>query len=466
MKVEQLYTQCLAQAAYFIESEGEAAVVDPIRDYEVYIHKAKENGVKIKYIFETHFHADFVSGHIDLAKATGATIVYGPQAKTGFEAHIAKDGEEFKVGNITMRALHTPGHTPESTTWLLIDEKGEDHCIFTGDTLFVGDVGRPDLVVADPEHTSEKMAELMFDSLHHKLGTLSDAVVVYPGHGAGSACGKNLGPETWSTMGEQRRTNYALQTKSKEEFVKQLLEGIAPAPSYFFEDATLNKNGYNSLDEIMDGVKPLDVTAFSSEMDLGALVIDSRKPDFFELGFVKGSVNIGLNGQYAIWAATLLDLERKILLVCEPGAEKESAIRLARVGFSRIAGYLEGGFDAWAAAGKPVDMIISIDADEFALDYKHSSLNVLDVRKPSEWDSGHVAGATNINLEQLQESMDILDTEKDYVIHCAGGYRSMIAASILKSNGFQGIKNVYGGYSKIKDTDVAIEVGSAHAVQG
>lgn len=458
MHIEQIYTGCLAQASYYIESEGEAAVIDPIRDYDTYVAMAKERGASIKFIFETHFHADFVSGHLDMARATGASIIYGPEAQCGFECTVAADGDIFTLGDVTIKVLHTPGHTPESTCYLLHDENGEPKAIFTGDTLFVGDVGRPDLCQAGAGVTMEDMASTLFDSLNNKIKILPEDLHVYPGHGPGSACGKSLGPEKHSTIGRELRANYALQPMSREEFIKQVTDGISAPPSYFFEDAALNRNGYSLVDDILSEAKGLTVSDFESAVAKGALIIDSRIPDEFENGFIPGAINIGLNGQYAIWAASLFDLDRKIVIVAEPGLEKESIIRLTRVGFSNIGGYLEGGMATWKAAGKPLDLIISITPEEFALDKTYSEVGILDVRKPSEWANGIVENAQLINLENLQDKLDEIEKDKDYEIHCAGGYRSMIACSLLKANGFNRIKNVYGGYNKIKETDIKIVV--------
>lgn len=458
MHIEQIYTGCLAQASYFIESNGEAAIIDPIRDYDIYINMARERGAAIRYIFETHFHADFVSGHLDMARATGAKIVFGPGAQCGFECTVAADNEIFSLGEAGIKVLHTPGHTPESTCFLLQDKEGIPQAIFTGDTLFVGDVGRPDLCQAGEGMTMEGMASTLYDSLNTKIKVLPESLHVYPGHGPGSACGKSLGPEKFSTIGQELRSNYALQPMSREAFIKAVTEGITPPPSYFFEDAALNKNGYSLVDDILNTAVALGVAQFEEKIAGGALVIDSRIPDEFENGFIPGSVNIGLNGQYAIWAATLFDLDRKIVIVAEKGKEKESIIRLTRVGFSNIAGYLEGGMEGWKQAGKAIDVMISITPEEFALDTKYSDIAILDVRRPGEWAGGIVENAQLLSLENLQDHLDDLDTEKDYEIHCAGGYRSMIACSILRANGFTRIKNVYGGYNKIKETDVKIVV--------
>lgn len=450
MYIQQLYTNCLAQAAYYIESNGEAAIIDPLRDYEAYLAMANERGAKIKYIFETHFHADFVSGHVDLAKKTGAQIVYGPTTQTTYPVHVATDGEVLKLGKLTIKVLHTPGHTPESSCFLLQDEKGKDHCVFTGDTLFVGDVGRPDLL--DGVMTKEELAGMMYDSLHNKLLPLADEVIVYPAHGAGSACGKNIGKETFSTIGEQRANNYALQPMSKADFIKAVTDGIQPAPAYFFKDAKLNKQGYASFDEVLNqGMKPLNVQAFEEVVKDGATIIDTRIPDVFELGFVPGALNFGLNGQYAIWAATILDISTPIVLVTDAGKEQESIERLTRVGFDKIEGYLQGGFEAWTDADKRYDMVISIDDEEFVLDVKHSEVDVLDVRKPGEFNDSHVEKAHHFSLDAIAKNYTNLDKTKPYLVHCAGGYRSMIAVSYLKSKGFVNVKNVWGGFGKIKE---------------
>jgi hydroxyacylglutathione hydrolase len=465
MKVEQLYTNCLAQAAYYVESNGEVAIIDPIRDYQVYIDKAKADNHTIKYVIETHFHADFVSGHVDLAKATGATIVYGPGAETGFEAHIAQDGEVLKLGEISLTVLHTPGHTPESTCYLLKDESGKDHCVFTGDTLFVGDVGRPDLLDGNPDLDANKMAGWLYDSLQSKLKPLADDVIVYPAHGPGSACGKNLGKETFSTIGMQKASNYAMTDQSKEEFIKQLLDGITPPPEYFFKDAGLNKGGYTNINEIeQKGMQALSVDEFDQLKKDGCLIIDSRDPLVFENGFIPGSISIGLNGQYAIWAATLFELDRKILLVTETGKEQESVIRLARVGFDNIAGYLKGGYDAWLNSGKRTDLLISVDTEELSLEQKHGkNIGILDVRKPSEYEQSYVEGAEFNTLAHLQENLDSIDKEKDVYVYCAGGYRSVIACSLLKANGYHRVNNVYGGFGAIKE-DERVNVVVGHAV--
>ena len=452
MHIEQLYTNCLAEAAYYIESNGEVAIIDPIRDYQIYIDKANADGHKIKYVFETHFHADFVSGHVDLAKATGATIIYGPKAITGFASLIATDGQIFKLGNISLTALHTPGHTPESTCYLLKDESGKDHCVFTGDTLFVGDVGRPDLLDGNPDLNTEKMAGWLYDSLNTKLKPLADDVIVYPAHGPGSACGKSMGKETFSTIGVQKSSNYAMADLDKDEFIKQVTDGISAPPDYFFKDAKLNKQGYASISEIeSNGLKALSLEEFDILKSDGALIIDSRDPLVFENGFVPRSISIGLNGQYAIWAATLFELDRKIILVTEIGSEQESVIRLARVGFDNIAGYLDGGYETWSTSGKRSDLLVSVDSEELGLEQKHGkNIGIIDVRKPSEFEQGHVEGADFNTLANLQNNLQSIDKDKDQYIYCAGGYRSVIASSILKANGYHKVNNVYGGYGAIK----------------
>lgn len=450
MHIQQLYTSCLAQAAYYIESNGEAAIIDPLRDYADYIRMADERGAKIKYIFETHFHADFVSGHIDLAKQTGATIVYGPTTQTPYQVHVATDGEVMSLGNVSIKVLHTPGHTPESSCYLLKNEAGKDVCVFTGDTLFVGDVGRPDLL--DGVMTKEELAGMMYDSLHQKLLPLADDVIVYPAHGAGSACGKNIGKETFSTIGEQRKNNYALQPMTREAFIQAVTDGIQPAPAYFFKDAKLNKQGYASFDEVMSkGMNPLSASQVEQAIKRGVVIIDTRIPDVFEQGFIPGALNFGLNGQYAIWAATILDIAQPILIVAEPGKEQESIERLTRVGFEHVEGYLQGGYEGWLDADKRYDMVISIDDEEFELDVKHSDVTVLDVRKTGEFNDLHVDRAVHFPLDAIATRANELDKDKEYLIHCAGGYRSMVAASYLKANGFTKVKNVWGGFAKIKE---------------
>lgn len=455
MKVEQIYTGCLAEAAYYIESNGEAVIIDPLRETAPYIKKAEEDGAKIKYVLETHFHADFVSGHIDLAKKTGATIVFGPNAQPGYDAYIAKDGEELMVGDVRIRVLHTPGHTTESTTYLLIDEEGKYHSIFTGDTLFIGDVGRPDLAVKS-DLTQRDLAGMLYDSLHNKIMTLEDDVIVYPGHGAGSACGKNMSKETWSTLGHQKQFNYALQAKDKEDFIAQVLTGLTTPPQYFPKNVMLNKLGYGNIDTILDrGKTALNPEQFEEAVNAeDALVLDVRSPQEFAKGFIPNSINIGLDGQFAPWVGALItDLEQTIAIVAPEGREDEAVLRLARVGYDNTLGYLEGGIEAWKKAGKELETITSISADEFAEKHaENPEIEVLDVRKKSEYQSEHVEDVTNFPLDFINENMDKIDRDKTYFVHCAGGYRSMIAASILKARGFNNLIDVAGGFSAIKKT--------------
>ena len=455
MFVKQLYTGCLSEAAYYIESNGAAAIVDPLRDIDAYLQLAKERSAQIKYIFETHFHADFVSGHLDLAKATGATIVYGPDTVTPLPVYVAKDGETFPLGAVSITVLHTPGHTLESSCYLLKDESGKEHAVFTGDTLFVGDVGRPDLAQKGEELTMDDLAGMMYDSLQQKIVTLPEDVIVYPGHGPGSACGKNLGPNTESTVGEEKRTNYALQAKSREEFIKAVTDGLDAPPQYFPINAKINKEGYDSLDEVLQkGLTPLSVEDVKKALEEETTVLDTRHADQFTQGFVPGSIFIGLEGRFAEWSGSLLPFKSPLVLVTEAGMEKETVIRLARVGFSNVVGYLEGGFDAWKASGEPIDMIIDVEADELAMDIPFDdNLVVLDVRRPAEYNLGHVKDAINIPLNEMTDLVNIADLEEEQniYIHCAGGYRSVIAASLIKRQGLHNIRNVVGGWNKIKE---------------
>jgi hydroxyacylglutathione hydrolase len=457
MKIQQIYTGCLAEAAYYIESNGEAAIIDPLREVDSYIKSAAKDNARIKYIFETHFHADFVSGHIDLAEKSGAEIVYGPTANTSFKSHIASDGEEFKIGELTIKAIHTPGHTPESTTYLLSDKDGKAHCIFTGDTLFIGDVGRPDLA-QQGDLTMEDMAATLYDSLHNKILTLPDDVLVYPAHGAGSACGKHMSKETFDTLGHQKEVNYALKASSKAQFVKEVTDGILPPPQYFAKNAALNKNGYESFDDVYEkGLKPLNPDEFEAMANLtGALILDTRDPQVFAKGFIPSSVNIGLNGQFAPWVGALItDLKQPLLLVGEADKAEEAITRLARVGYDNTIGYLAGGLTEWIAAGKDIDHIKSISATEFEqLALEDSNLQVLDVRKPGEYEAEHLEFTLTRPLDYINDWTNEIEHDGTYYIHCAGGYRSMIAASILKARGVDQVIDIAGGYSALKATEL------------
>lgn len=459
MFIKQLYTGCLSEAAYFIESEGVAAVIDPLRDIEPYLELARERNATIKYIFETHFHADFVSGHLDLAAATKAPIVYGPNTTTNFPVHIAADGEDFPIGKLKVRALHTPGHTMESTCYLLFDEKNEPHAIFTGDTLFVGDVGRPDLFSGSL--SKEELAGHLFESLNNKIKPIPDNVIVYPAHGPGSSCGKNLGPNTYSTIGEEKSSNYALLATDKDDFIAQVTEGLSTPPQYFPINAKINKEGYDAMQVLMErSLKPLSIEAFKEKIKADALILDTRHANVFTEGFVPGSISIGLEGRFAEWAGSLLPFKQPMILVTEPGQEEETIVRLARVGFDKVEGYLEGGYEAWKAAGEPFDLIISVDADELAMDIPHDqNLLIVDVRKPTEYADGHVQGALNMTLSELTDPGNLADIEDNHnlYVHCAGGYRSVIACSIMKREGIHNLRNVNGGFAKLKDQE-GIEV--------
>ncbi|MEQ8244767.1 MBL fold metallo-hydrolase [Fulvivirga sp.] len=457
MKIDQIYTGCLAQGAYYIESKGEVAIIDPLRETDVYIKRAAEQNAKIKYIFETHFHADFVSGHVDLAEKTGAEIVYGPGAKTSYDIHEAKDDEIFELGDIKIKVLHTPGHTPESSCYLLIDENGKEHSLFSGDTLFIGDVGRPDLAIKS-DLTQEDLAGMLYDSLRNKVMTLPDDVIVYPAHGAGSACGKNMSKETHDLLGNQKKVNYALRADmTKDEFIKEVTTGILPPPQYFAKNAMLNKTGVESLDTILEkGKVALSVEDFEAYANHeGALVLDTRKPEDFAKGHIPNSIFIGIDGSFAPWVGALIpDLQQPIIFIADEGREEEVVIRLSRVGYDNTLGYLEGGFKAWNNAKKETDTVTSISADEFAKAYEQSEINIMDVRKPTEYDAEHVENAENIPLDYVSERMNEVDKNKKYHIHCAGGYRSMIMASILKSRGFHKLIDVAGGFNAIAETNV------------
>ncbi|MFN7325949.1 MAG: MBL fold metallo-hydrolase [Chitinophagales bacterium] len=451
MKVEQLYTGCLAEAAYYVESNGEAVIIDPLRETKPYVERAEADGAQIKYVLETHFHADFVSGHLDLAKVTGAQIVFGPTAKPNYEAHIAADGEVLKVGKVTIEVLHTPGHTMESTTYLLRDENGKPYAVFTGDTLFIGDVGRPDLAVKS-DLSREDLAGHLFDSLRNKIMTLPDEVIVYPGHGAGSACGKKMAKETESTIGQQKQFNYALRADmTREEFVLEVTTGLVDPPQYFPKNAVMNRMGYDSFESVLQrGVVARSTVEFDQLANQEeALILDVRHESEFVKGFIPNSISVGLDGQFASWIGTLItDLKQPILLVTPEGREEETVTRLSRVGYDNCLGYLNGGIEAWKKAGNEVDSIETIDADAFAVRQQETA--VLDVRRKSEFDAEHVVGAQNLPLDFINKLMDEVERDRTYLVHCAGGYRSVIAISILKARGFDKLINVAGGYNAIK----------------
>jgi hydroxyacylglutathione hydrolase len=462
MYIQQLYTNCLAEAAYYIESEGEAAVIDPMREPEPYLALAKERGATICYIFETHFHADFISGHLEVAALTQAPIVFGPGADTLYPVYKARDEEIFKLGAVSFKVLHTPGHTPESSCYLLLDEKNLPHAIFTGDTLFVGDVGRPDLL--DGRMTSQELAGLMYDSLNTKIKTLPDEVLVYPAHGPGSACGKNIGKEKSSTIGEQKKNNYALQNIDKQHFIQQLCEGIMPPPAYFFADTEINKNGYNLLYTVIHkNLQPLSLTEFKEKArQEDVVILDTRAAHEFEEGFIPNSLNVGLDGQYAVWVGTLVDIHKPLLLVCEPGKEEEAITRLARVGFENVIGYLQGGFPAWQAAHEQMDEVDSVEADQLRrLMEENPEAIVLDVRKASEYADAHIVGCTHIPLADIPARKHDFEPDKQYIVYCGGGYRSMIAVSLLKIFGVDKLTNVHGGFGAIKNSEgVSISAGA------
>lgn len=457
MFIKQFYTSCLSEAAYYIESEGEAAIIDPLRDIDTYTALANERNAKIKYIFETHFHADFVSGHLDLSKKTGAPIIYGPGAITSYEKTNATDGQVFPLGKISLVTLHTPGHTLESTCFLLRDENNKDHAIFTGDTLFVGDVGRPDLSSGNLD--SEELAGILYDSLQSKIVPLADDIIVYPAHGPGSSCGKNLGPETSSTIGKEKQTNYAFQQPDKETFIKAITNGLNAAPGYFAINAKINQTGYDSIEEIKkQGMQSLNVQEFKSAINENSIVLDTRAATEFTTGFIPGSIFIGLDGRFAEWAGSLLPFDKELLLVTDEGKEEEAVIRLSRVGFDKMKGFLKGGFDAWKNAGEAMDMIIDVEADELIMDIPFDDkLEIVDVRKEIEFAEGHLKNANNVPLDRLTDPAEIaqIDDDANIYVHCAGGYRSVIAASILKRQGIDSIRNVLGGWNKIKEQEKA-----------
>ncbi|CAI8426668.1 MAG: Beta-lactamase hydrolase-like protein [Cryomorphaceae bacterium] len=457
MTIEQIYTGCLAQGAYYIASNGEAVVIDPLREVGPYIERAEKDGVKIKYILETHFHADFVSGHLDLAKKTGAEIVYGPLANPNFDCKVATDGEVLKVGDVEIHVLHTPGHTMESTTYLLKDENGKDHAIFSGDTLFLGDVGRPDLAQKAADMTQEQLAATLYNSLRTKIMTLADEVIVYPGHGAGSSCGKNMSKETVGTIGEQKETNYALRGDMTEaEFIKEVTDGLTKPPAYFPENVRMNKMGYESLDVVMErGLQALSPEAFEAAAnETEALILDTRHQKDFIHGFIPQSIFIGIDGSFAMWVGAMIpDINQKLLIVTEPGREEEVVTRLSRVGYDHAIGFLDGGFDTWKAAGKDIDTLEQVTADELA---GIEDAKVVDVRKIGEYQSEHVPSAIHASLEYINDHMTELPTEGKYYMHCAGGYRSVIAASILKARGYHNMVDIAGGFKAIKEAGIEV----------
>lgn len=457
MNIEQIYTGCLAQGAYYITSNGEAAIVDPLRETQPYIDRLQKDGVTLKYIFETHFHADFVSGHIDLSKKTGATVIYGPNAKADFKFISAKDNEEFKVGDVTIKVLHTPGHTMESSTFLLKDESGKDYCIFSGDTLFLGDVGRPDLAQKAAHMTQEELAGLLYDSLMNKIMPLADDVIVYPAHGAGSACGKNMMKETVDTLGNQKRVNYALNQPNKQAFVKAVTEGLLPPPAYFGLNVAMNKSGIKSFDEVLNnGMKALSATEFEvAAENTEALILDTRDNSEFYKGFIPQSINIGLDGDFAPWVGALIvDVKQPLLLVTASGKEEETVTRLSRVGFDNILGHLKGGFKTWLDAGKEVDVVERISASQFAKTVEIGKDKIIDVRKESEYAAEHVEDAYNWPLAYINDWVKDINPEEHFYIHCAGGYRSMIASSILQARGYRNFTDIDGGFKAISETSL------------
>ena len=457
MKIEQIYTGCLAQGAYYITSNGEAAIIDPLRETAPYMERLQKDNVKLKYIFETHFHADFVSGHVDLSRKTGAPIVYGPNAVCEFECISAKDNQEFKIGDVTIKVLHTPGHTMESTTFLLKDETGKDYCIFSGDTLFLGDVGRPDLAQKAAGMTMEDLAGLLYESLMTKIMPLADDVIVYPAHGAGSACGKNMMKETVDTLGNQKKMNYALNQPSKEAFVNAVTDGLQPPPGYFGMNVAMNKKGYENFETVLNnGMQALSPDEFEAAAEnTEALILDTRSNADFYKGFIPQSINIGLNGDFAPWVGSLIvDVKQPVLLVTDPGMEEESVTRLSRVGFDKVAGHLKGGFAAWLAAGKEADVVHRISADQFAKEVNTGEDKIIDIRKDTEYAAEHVDEAYNRPLALINDWIKDIDPAEHFYIHCAGGYRSMIAASILQARGYRNFTEIDGGFKAIASTQV------------
>lgn len=457
MKIEQIYTSCLAQGAYYIHSQGEAAIIDPLREIQPYLDRLEKDGVVLKYIFETHFHADFVSGHLDLAQKTGAQIIFGPTAQTEFDSLIAEDGQLFKIGNVQMKTLHTPGHTMESTCYLLMDEMGKDHSLFSGDTLFLGDVGRPDLAQKAADMSQEDLAGLLYDSLKNKILPLSNEVMVYPAHGAGSACGKNMMKETMDSLGHQKQMNYALNQPNKEAFIEAVLDGLLSPPAYFPMNVAMNKKGYASIDKVMaNGMRGLGIEAFEAAAEgTEAVILDTRAPNDFAKGFVPRSINIGIDGQFAPWVGTVFgDVKTPILLITSQGREKETVTRLTRVGFDNLLGYLEGGIDAWIKTGKELDWVNRISADQFAEEFDPISSSVIDVRKETEYNAEHLDKAFNRPLDFIKDWFMEINNTKPFFLHCAGGYRSMIAASILKARGIHEFKEIDGGFAAIAKTHI------------
>jgi len=455
MKIEQIYTGCLAQGAYYIVSENEAAIIDPLREVKPYLDRLEKDNVTLKYIFETHFHADFVSGHLDLSKKTDASIVYGPTAQPDFEAIIAEDNQIFEIGKIKIKALHTPGHTMESTTYLLIDENGVETAIFTGDTLFLGDVGRPDLAQKATNMTQEDLAGILYESLHSKIMPLDDSITVYPAHGAGSACGKNMQKETVDILGNQKRTNYALNQPDKESFIREVLDGLTAPPKYFGMNVAMNKGGYDSIDDVMDkGLNPISVEDFESfAEETGALILDTRGAAEFHKGFIPNSINIGLKGDFAPWVGSLIvDVKHPLLLVSDEGTEEEVITRLSRVGFDHVLGYLKGGFESWKNSGKETDEVNRISPTEFAEKLNENS-KIIDVRKLTEYSAEHIDNAFNKPLDTISDWVSTIDDSEHFFLHCAGGYRSMIAASILNSHGIRNFTEIEGGFNAIKKTE-------------
>ena len=458
MQIEQIYTGCLAQGAYYITSNGEAAIIDPLRETKPYLDRLERDGVKLKYIFETHFHADFVSGHVDLSKKTGAPIIYGPTATCEFECIAATDGQEFPIGNITIKVLHTPAHTMESATYLLIDENGKEQAIFSGDTLFIGDVGRPDLAQKAASMTQEQLAAILFHSLRTKIMTLPDDVIVYPAHGAGSACGKNMSKETVSTIGEQKATNYALRADMTEaEFVQEVTEGLLPPPAYFGMNVAMNKKGYDSFEHVLNlGMRALSVQEFETAAEkTGALLLDTRKNGEFAKGFIPQSISIGIDGDFAPWVGALVaDVKQPILIISEVGQEEETATRLSRVGFDNLIGHLEGGYEAWAKAAKEIDTVNRITAEQFAKEVKIGQSKVIDIRKESEYSAEHIQESYSKPLATINEWIKDINPKEHFYLHCAGGYRSMIAASILEARGFRNFTEIEGGFNAIAKTNL------------